>query len=363
LLYDDEIDQIMEAYEEIELKKAIKQIMLLSKKANQYFQEREPWQTIKTDRAKTQNTLAVLVNMIKDISILIHPVMPSVAEKIQEQLGMEKNFSFTAIKEQLSNHAIGKPEVIFRKIEDKEVDEFNKRFKGKQEENKEDKKESKKDKKEEKEKKENKKESKKGDEKKENSEKKEKQPKNKKEPKSSSESSKENNNEETKTDEKTKDDIQNNEDILKKIDLRVAKIISVEKHPEADKLYIEKILVGDEERTIVSGLVPHYTKEELEGKNVIIVYNLKPAKLRGVFSKGMLLAAGEGDKVGILHCPHMKPGDKITFKGIHSEPTEEITVDEFFKTTIEAKQGKVFIDGHELEGKIVIDKNLEGKVK
>jgi hypothetical protein len=77
----------------------------------------------------------------------------------------------------------------------------------------------------------------------------------------------------------------------------------------------------------------------------------------------MLLAAGQDDKVGVLHCPHMKPGDRITFKGIKSEPADEITVDEFFKATIEAKDGKVYIDGHELEGKIVIDKDLEGKVK
>jgi len=155
----------------------------------------------------------------------------------------------------------------------------------------------------------------------------------------------------------------NNDDIIKKIDLRVAKIISVEKHPEADKLYIEKILVGDEERTIVSGLVPHYKKEDLEGKNIILVYNLKPAKLRGILSKGMLLAAGQEEKVGVLHCPEMSPGEKIKFKGISSEPAEEITVDEFFKTTIEAKNGKIYIDGHEFEGKIIVDKNIEGKVK
>jgi hypothetical protein len=59
----------------------------------------------------------------------------------------------------------------------------------------------------------------------------------------------------------------------------------------------------------------------------------------------------------------MNPGDKITFDGIESNPSEEITVDEFFKTTIETKDSKVYIDGHEFVGKIVVDKNLEGKVK
>ena len=82
------------------------------------------------------------------------------------------------------------------------------------------------------------------------------------------------------------------EQFLEKIDLRVAKITAIERHPEADKLYIETIDVGeDEPRQIVSGLVPYYKEEELLNHNIILVYNLKPAKLRGVKSQGMLLAA------------------------------------------------------------------------
>lgn len=82
-----------------------------------------------------------------------------------------------------------------------------------------------------------------------------------------------------------------------KIDLRVAKIIKIERHPEAEKLYIETIDTGEEEESqIVSGLVPHYTEEELLGRNIILVKNLKPAKLRGVKSYGMLLAASNEDK-------------------------------------------------------------------
>jgi methionyl-tRNA synthetase len=340
LLYDDDIDQILDAYQNIELKKALKQVMLLSKKANQYFQEQAPWQTIKTDKDKALNALAVLANMIKDISILIYPVMPVVAEKIQQQLGMEKNFNLSALKESLQKISIGKPEIIFRKIEDEEVEAFKKKYSGRQDNNQDENKSKNADKK-----------GKDAKEKHRDSKEKHKETREAKKDEKKS-ASDENSSEEA-----------NNEELLKKIDLRVAKIISVEKHPEADKLYIEKLMIGDEERTIVSGLVPHYSKEELEGKNIIIVYNLKPAKLRGVLSKGMLLAAGQDDKVGVLHCPHMKPGDRITFKGIKSEPADEITVDEFFKATIEAKDGKVYIDGHELEGKIVIDKDLEGKVK
>ena len=81
------------------------------------------------------------------------------------------------------------------------------------------------------------------------------------------------------------------------MDLRAARIIDVKRHPDAEKLYIETIDLGTEQRTIVSGLVPHYKEEELNGHMIVLVSNLKPALLRGVESKGMLLAASEGKTV------------------------------------------------------------------
>ncbi len=78
---------------------------------------------------------------------------------------------------------------------------------------------------------------------------------------------------------------------LKKIELRVAKIIDVQDHPNADKLYVIKISLGNEEKTIVSGIKPWYKKEELIGKKIIVVNNLQPKVFRGVESNGMLLAA------------------------------------------------------------------------
>src|SRR5574344_41374 len=84
-----------------------------------------------------------------------------------------------------------------------------------------------------------------------------------------------------------------------KIALKIAKIMKVEKHPEADKLYIETLDDGSgEERIILSGLVPYCTEEELLGKSVIIADNLKPRKMRGIESRGMLLAADYTDNEG-----------------------------------------------------------------
>ncbi|KDR94255.1 methionyl-tRNA synthetase [Peptoclostridium litorale DSM 5388] len=84
-------------------------------------------------------------------------------------------------------------------------------------------------------------------------------------------------------------------DDFAKIELRVGTIKEASKHPKADKLLVFKIQVGSEERQIVSGVAKFYKPEELEGKNVVVVCNLKPVKLRGVESQGMILAAYNDD--------------------------------------------------------------------
>ncbi len=80
-------------------------------------------------------------------------------------------------------------------------------------------------------------------------------------------------------------------DDFKKIELKVAEILSAEAHPNADRLLVLKVKTGEEVRQIVAGIRQHYTVEELPGKKVVIVANLEPAVIRGVESQGMLLAA------------------------------------------------------------------------
>ena len=83
-----------------------------------------------------------------------------------------------------------------------------------------------------------------------------------------------------------------------RIDLRIGKIIGCKKHPDADSLYVEEVDVGEEKpRTIVSGLVKHVELADMQNRIAIFMCNLKPAKMRGVLSEGMLMCASSPDKV------------------------------------------------------------------
>ena len=99
---------------------------------------------------------------------------------------------------------------------------------------------------------------------------------------------------------------------LDKVELKVAKILTVEKVPDANKLYKLSVDLGTETRTVVSGLVPYYTEEELIGKKVVLVANLKPVVIRKIESFGMILAAGDGDIVKVLFVDDSVPtGESI----------------------------------------------------
>lgn len=101
-------------------------------------------------------------------------------------------------------------------------------------------------------------------------------------------------------------------DDFDKVEMRVGKVIKCEKHPKADRLLVSQIKLGSETRQIVSGIAQYYKPEEMVGKNVIVVCNLKPVKLRGVLSQGMVLAAGDdGDDLIIPEAIAAKDGAEV----------------------------------------------------
>ncbi|MCH5149976.1 MAG: methionine--tRNA ligase [Spirochaetales bacterium] len=158
---------------------------------------------------------------------------------------------------------------------------------------------------------------------------------------------------------------ENNAAGFDKLALKVGKIIEIERHPKADKLYVEKVDMGNGEiRQIVSGLVPYFSEDELRGKNVVVAYNLKAAKLRGVMSEGMILAAENNAGTVEIVSPDCQPGEWVVTEGAVPNK-EEITVDDFFSVPLEVKSfqaeydGKVLIAG----GKTVkLKKVADGKI-
>lgn len=158
-----------------------------------------------------------------------------------------------------------------------------------------------------------------------------------------------------------------------KVILKVARITEVEKHPNGDKLFILTLDCKEEEsRTIVSSIVPFYSAEELEGQNIVLVSNLKPANFRGVKSRGMLLAANdpnaeEHTTCEVLFAPQFDVGTILQPEGFETPeaPLSYVKADHFFAMPIVAEGGIVKVDGKAIgaDGKSLTSKKyLNGPV-
>lgn len=258
-----------DAMDHMELNQAIKDVWNLIGRANKYIDETAPWILAK-DPAQAERLQAVMYNLaeaLRIIAILIAPFVPVTAPKIYEQLGLDKPESFFMADAVWGKLATGtkvqKGEPLFPRIEVTEAGETviaaTKKTAAKAIKAEAPKVEA------------------------------------KKEAKPAAAAA----------GEITIDD-------FAKIDLRVATVIAAERVPKTDKLIKLQVKIGDEERTIVSGIAQHYEPENLIGKNVIVIANLKPAKLRGIESRGMVLAASDGEgNLVLADAPGIASGSKV----------------------------------------------------
>lgn len=258
-----------DAMDHMELNQAIKDVWNLIGRANKYIDETAPWILAK-DPAQAERLQAVMYNLaeaLRIIAILIAPFVPVTAPKIYEQLGLGKPESFFMADAAWGKLATGikvqKGEPLFPRIEVTEAGETviaaTKKTAAKAIKAEAPKAEAKKEAK----------------------------------PAAAADG------------EITIDD-------FAKIDLRVATVIAAERVPKTDKLIKLQVKIGDEERTIVSGIAQHYEPENLIGKNVIVIANLKPAKLRGIESRGMVLAASDGEgNLVLADAPGIASGSKV----------------------------------------------------
>ncbi len=249
-------------YHELNFNEAVKGILHISSLGNKYFQENEPWKLIEKDKKKVHKILGLCANIVKNLSILIEPILPDFSSKLQQQLNI-KNLKWGDIKFELKSHKIGKDEILIRKVEENQKAEFP-------------------------------------------------------------------------------------------LNLKVAKIIDIKEHPNADKLYILDIDLGAEKRQLVAGLKPYYKSDELKNKKIVVVTNLKYAKLRGVESQGMLLAGDDGNAVGVLTVEKSNPGDKVYFEGFENS-NKELSFDEFLKIKMAVQNSKAYFENKELKtGKEIV---------
>jgi methionyl-tRNA synthetase len=138
-------------------------------------------------------------------------------------------------------------------------------------------------------------------------------------------------------------------DPMSLVHLKVAKVADVEDHPNADSLYVLKVELGSEVRTLCAGLKKHLGKAELKGRKVVVVYNLKAANLRGVESQGMILAAeGEGGKVLPVDPMAAAPGDDVKVPDLPFAPKADLTLKEFDKAPLAVANGQVTYKGKAL---------------
>lgn len=154
---------------------------------------------------------------------------------------------------------------------------------------------------------------------------------------------------------------------LSALNLKVAKVTEIKDHPGADRLYIMKIDLGTETRQLCAGLKPYYPdKNDLLGKHLVVLTNLQPAKLRGELSEGMLLAGDDGKNVGILNPQLSSPGNQVYVEGITRYKTDLISFPEFRKYSLEAVEGKAYLEGQLLRTdteEISLEKVKNGKIR
>lgn len=226
--------------DEFSFNNALESIWILVRRANKYIDEKTPWILAKDEskKAELDTCMHNLAEALRIVSILIYPFMHTTTEKIRTQLGVcqEVKWEDAFVFEKLDGNRVQRGEAIFPRLDIEKELKALDELKGNKE------------------------------------------PEN--------------------VPLELKPEIQFED--FDKIDLRVGKIISAEKHPDADKLLVFQVKMDTEVRQVISGVAKDFSPEEMIGKKVIVVANLKPRKLRGMESKGMLLFAENGKKYEIV---------------------------------------------------------------
>ena len=254
-------DQIAEYYENREFSKAMRDIMALADRANQYIADKEPWQLIKQPGHENEvhDICSLGINLFRILMIYLTPVVPQLAQSVQQFLN--DNFSWDSHRTVLTNHPIDKFKALMQRVDMEDINAMLDASKEQQAE-------------------------------------------------ATTAAVATETNDELKK-EPIADEISFDE--FAKVDLRVARIANAEHVEGADKLLKLTLDLGGEQRQVFAGIKSAYQPEQLIGQLTVMVANLAPRKMRFGLSEGMVLAAGPGkDEIYILN-PHdgAKPGMRV----------------------------------------------------
>ena len=353
------IEKITALLEEAELRDAFHELFALSSVANKAFQDGEPWKNREADPEKAEALLFELCYLIKDLLILMHPYMPEYADAVASFLGIkiwsgnvfdwehpvqprpENALAWDNLLERRGLERVQKPAIIFKTLENDAIAAYRERYAGSQKERAAQA-------------------GKQAAEKQAGGEQ-----SGKKQQTAGSKNEKQ----------KAKPewaDVPPEKLFTDYISLKTAKILSVEKHPDADKLFVETIDDGSESgRIILSGLAPYFAPEELVGADIILAENLKPRKMRGIESKGMLLASHYTDadgteRVELVGMPGAAAGTPVTLEGAEAttppvQKPQAIDAELFFAVPFTVEDFRVCAAGKQLlvNGKPLVMKHVK----
>lgn len=254
------VNQAAENYREFKLRAASQTVMELAQLGNAYFDHKKPWQDAKQPETRTamENTIACCLMCLKALALISFPIIPETANRLWHFLGFKNELKDVKWQEVVSTHipegqTMQDPQILFQKVEDAQIEtEIAKLHELKA----------------------------------------------KHEPKPKAEFAPL----------KPLVDI----DEVRKLDLRVGVVLKAAAVPKSKKLLQLEVDLGFEKRAIVAGISQHYKPEELIGRKVVVVANLKPATLMGCESYGMILAGNSGEVLEIVSIETLPPGSVVS---------------------------------------------------
>ncbi len=248
--------RIADCLDRFRFREGSQELMNLARLGNKYLADEEPWKVIKDDPERVGTILFVGLQITAALAVLSEPFLPFTAARLQQMLHLDKPAQGTAWDGASqadfllpAGHQIGKAELLFRKIEDPEIQAQLDKL----------------------------------------------------------EATKKQNTMENTPLTPQKDTIQY--DDFAKMDIRVGTVLAAEKMPKANKLIVMKVDTGIDTRTIISGIAEHFEPEQLVGKQVSVLVNLAPRPLRGVESQGMILLAEDADGKLVFVTPEQAVGN------------------------------------------------------